>query len=68
MSEPTADGQSANGTAPAPEAAPEDQATGGEKALAVLGVLFGIFLIVMAIDMGTGGRVLGYIQERAPRD
>ena len=63
----TTEGQSVNGATPAAEPADqaEDQATGGEKALAVLGVLFGIFLIIMAIDMGTGGRVLGYIQERA---
>lgn len=61
---------SANGTAPnaaVPEAgAPcEDCVTAGEKGMAVLAALFGVFIIVMAIDMFTGGRVSGTIAERA---
>jgi hypothetical protein len=53
-----------NGTAPAEEQPCDDCATGGEKALAVLGILFGVFLIVMAFDMFTGGQVSGYVKER----
>ena len=66
MTETTAETQataSANGTAPPGEPC-EDCATSGEKALAVLGALFGIFLIVMAFDMFSGGRIGGYVTER----
>jgi hypothetical protein len=59
-----------NGTAP-PAAAPEgeapcaDCASGGEKALAVFAAVFGLFLLVIAVDMFTGGRVTGMVRERA---
>jgi len=57
---------SANGTAPAdPDPPCADCATGGEKALAVVGALFGIFLILMAVDMATGGKITGYVREQA---
>ena len=53
MSEPTV-----NGTAPAPPAEPcEDCATGGERALAIVAGAFGIFVLAMAIDMFTGGKL-----------
>jgi hypothetical protein len=55
-----ADTQSANGVAPAASAeqAPcEDCATGGERALAVVAGLFGLFIVGLAIDMFTGGGV-----------
>jgi hypothetical protein len=52
---------SVNGTAPAapgPAAAPcEDCATSGERALAVVAGLFGLFIVGLAIDMFTGGRL-----------
>ena len=58
----------ANGTAPAPDqpapAPCEDCASNGEKGLAVLAALFGVFIILMAIDMFTGGKVSGMVQER----
>jgi hypothetical protein len=59
-----------NGTAP-PAPAPSgaepcaDCASGGEKALAVLAAVFGLFILVMAVDMFTGGRVTGMVRERA---
>jgi hypothetical protein len=57
---------SLNGTAPAPAAEPcEDCATSGEKALAVVAALFGIFILVMAIDMFTGGKIGGLVREAA---
>jgi hypothetical protein len=54
-----------NGTAPQgqpagqePAAAPcEDCATSGERALAVVAGLFGLFIVGLAIDMFTGGRL-----------
>jgi hypothetical protein len=58
-----------NGTAPAP--APDlgepcaECATGGEKILAVLAAALGVFVIIMAIDMFTGGRITGMVRERA---
>ena len=63
MSEPV------NGTAPAPVADEpcEDCVTNGEKALAFVAGLFGLFVIAMAVDMFTGGalsRLL--IPEREP--
>jgi len=65
MSETSTETTSLNGSGPAPDQPCDDCATGGEKALAVLGVLFGIFLIVMAIDMFSGGKIIGYVQEKA---
>jgi hypothetical protein len=58
---------SPNGTTPAPppDTPCEDCATSGEKALAILGALFGIFLIIMAFDMFTGGKIGGFVKERA---
>ena len=56
---------SLNGSGPAPADQPcTDCVSGGEKALAVLGVLFGAFIIVMALDMFLGGRIGGYVTER----
>jgi hypothetical protein len=51
--------QTANGQAPAPAAEPpcEDCATNGERALAVVAGLFGLFIVGLAIDMFTGGGV-----------
>lgn len=76
MTEQTAEqaGPSANGTAPnaavpGPEAGPcEDCVSGGEKAVALVAALFGAFIIVMAIDMMTGGAISGRIAERAERE
>jgi hypothetical protein len=58
---------SVNGTAPPPEAEPpcEDCVTTGEKGLAVLAILFGVFVIVMGFDMFSGGKVTGYVKSRA---
>ena len=64
MSETTDTQPGVNGTAPQPAEPCEDCATNGEKTLAVLGALFGIFLIVMAFDIFSGGRLGGYISER----
>jgi hypothetical protein len=49
--------QSVNGAAPAPaaEVPCEDCATGGERALAVVAGLFGLFIVGLAVDMFTGG-------------
>lgn len=65
--EQAAEAPSLNGTAPAPEADQPctDCVTGGEKAMALIAGLFGAFIIVMAIDMLTGGRISGSIAERA---
>lgn len=59
--------QTVNGSAPAaagqpagqePAAAPcEDCATAGERALAIVAGLFGLFVVGLAIDMFTGGAV-----------
>lgn len=59
--------QALNGTAPDPPAAGPcaDCVTSGEKALAVVAALFGLFIIVMAFDIFSGGKVTGLIQERA---
>lgn len=69
MSETTTEqaAPSANGTAPTPaaEAPCEDCATNSEKGMAILAGLFGAFIILMAIDMFTGGRISGAITERA---
>jgi hypothetical protein len=48
---------SANGQAPAAEPPCEDCATNGERALAVVAGLFGLFIVGLAIDMFTGGGV-----------
>jgi hypothetical protein len=58
---------SANGTAPVPPADPsgEDTPTGGEKALAVVAGLFGLFIIGMAVDMFTGGRLSRFLGRAA---
>jgi hypothetical protein len=70
MSEATAETH-VNGTAPpAPAAADapcEDCASPGEKFLAVLAAALGAFVIVMAVDMFTGGRITGYVRDRAPQ-
>jgi hypothetical protein len=56
-----------NGAAPAAPAAEEpctDCVSTGEKILAVIAAVFGAFIIVMAIDMATGGKVGGWVAER----
>ena len=55
-----------NGQAPAPasEAPCDDCATSGERALAVFAFLFGAFIIGIAIDMFTGGRISGMVKEQ----
>jgi len=64
MSEATADTH-VNGTAPAPPGEPAAEGvTSGEKILAVIAGLFGLFIIVMAIDMATGGKIGGWVTER----
>ena len=58
---------SANGTAPGPAEAPcADCPTAGERLLAVLAALLGAFVIAVAIDMFTGGKLSGLMPERAP--
>ncbi|HWM96733.1 MAG TPA: hypothetical protein VNO54_06715 [Streptosporangiaceae bacterium] len=68
MTDTTADTTaSVNGQAPAPEAKDgpcTDCVTGGEKALALIAALFGVFVVVMAFDMFTGGRVSGLVRDR----
>lgn len=60
---------SVNGTGPAAaEQTCEDCVPGGEKAMAVLAGLFGVFIIMMAADMFTGGRISGTIAARASGD
>jgi hypothetical protein len=57
-----------NGTAPQAaevEAEPAVVSTGGERALAIVAGLFGILVVLMAVDMLTGGRLTGYVQERS---
>jgi len=60
--------QHVNGTAPATPAAAddapcEDCATSGEKILALLAGLLGVFVLVMAADMFTGGKISGRMKE-----
>lgn len=59
--------QSVNGQASAagdvPDAESPYRVTGGERALAVLAIIFGLFVIVIGIDMASGGRVTGYVSE-----
>lgn len=58
----------ANGTTPdqaTPATAAEDCvncATSGEKALAILAGLFGILIVLMAVDMFSGGRISGVVK------
>jgi hypothetical protein len=57
-----------NGTAPAPpegEQPCDDCASGGEKLMAVLAAAFGALIILMAIDMFTGGKISGMVREAA---
>jgi hypothetical protein len=60
-----------NGTAPAdtPAEPCADCVTSGEKGLALIAGLFGAFIILMAIDMFTGGAISGYARDKgAPGD
>ena len=65
-----------NGQAPAPGPQAVDDcvdcATGGERALAVVAGLFGLFIIGLAVDMFTGGRLskilAGAFGGQAPGD
>ena len=59
-----------NGThveAPAePAAEPcEDCATSGEKILAVAAALFGVLVLIMAVDIFTGGKITGFLPAKA---
>lgn len=52
-----------NGTAPAPPApamAEPEEVTTGEKLMSVLAIMLGAAVIIMGLDMLTGGRVLGF--------
>lgn len=54
-----------NATEPGPPAAPPavadpEEPTAGEKLLAVFAIVLGVAVIVMGLDMVTGGRVLGF--------
>lgn len=63
---PVAERAAANGQAPAPAEDCADCASGGEKALAVLGLLAAIGIGLMAIDLLTGGgvsRLVGRAEE-----
>lgn len=66
MTAETVETASLNGTAPATDQDEPcaDCATGGEKLMAGLALLFGLFIIAMAADMFTGGRVTGLIREQ----
>lgn len=68
MSETTQEAH-VNGTAPATPADGEapcvDCATNGERALAILAGAFAVLLLAMAYDMFSGGRLSGYVKERA---
>ena len=44
-----------------------DCASNGEKILAVLAGAFALFLLVMAFDMFTGGKVSGVVKARVPQ-
>jgi hypothetical protein len=58
---------SVNGQAPASAPAPEDCddcVTGGERALAVVACLLGLFVIAVGVDMFTGGRLSGMVPVR----
>lgn len=53
----------ANGQAPKEEPC-EDCATNGEKLLAGVAFLFGLFVVAMAIDMFTGGAISRLVPVR----
>jgi hypothetical protein len=63
----TQDEQHVNGTAPAapPAGGCAECASGGEKTLAVLAAILGVFVIIMAADMFTGGKISGLVTEAA---
>jgi hypothetical protein len=57
-----------NGTAPETVAAAAEEpcadcATSGEKILAILAGVFGVLVLLMAVDMFTGGRVSGMVRK-----
>lgn len=55
-----------NGTAPTPAPAAEpcvDCATPGEKLMGILAIAFAAFIVLMGIDMITGGKVTGYAKQ-----
>jgi hypothetical protein len=60
-----------NGSAP-PAASPgedcPDCVSGGEKALAVVAFLFGVFVLLIAVDMFSGGKVTGLVREAQARE
>ena len=68
MSETTADTASLNGSAPADDKPCAECVSGGEKALALIACLFGVFIIVMAADMFSGGKITGAVLERRGAD
>lgn len=43
-------------------------ATPGEKMLAVFGILLGVLVLAMAVDMFSGGKLTGMVQQRAGGD
>lgn len=50
--------------APADDSQPcEDCATSGEKVLAILALLFGLFIVATAVDMYTGGKITGMVKQ-----
>jgi len=57
---------SANGAgpAPSPESPCEDCVTGGERGLAALAIVLGLFIVAVGIDMLTGGKLSGMIPVR----
>lgn len=68
MTMPTVPGQidapqppvSVNGAAPGPAAEDcETCVTSGERALAIIGVLIGAGIVLIAVDLGTGGKFSG---------
>jgi hypothetical protein len=61
--------QAPAGTAPdAPEAPCAECASSGEKILAVVAALFGAFVILMAVDMFTGGKLSGMVGVERERE
>lgn len=44
----------------------EDCATSGEKILAILAGAFAVLILVMAVDMFTGGKVTGMVKQTEP--
>jgi hypothetical protein len=58
---------SVNGQAPAPAPPAEDCdecVTGGERALAVVACLLGLFVVLVAADIWTGGKLSGMVPVR----